>query len=147
MATDETAVDGPEPSETEREALHEAELGVEWLRRAHGALVEFHHNTGHAMDHLHRAEALFREAGRTELADALRDEHLPRGVDGDRWSYDLLETVESGFIRPVTRFERRARERVAGGRRHVTERRQERRWKRRARRDGAENREEENREG
>lgn len=133
MATDETAVDGSELSETEREALHEAELGIEWLRRAHGALVEFHHNTGHAMDHLHRAEALFREAGRTDLADALRDDHLPRGVDGDRWSYDLLETVESGFIRPVTRFERRARERVAGGRRHVTERRQERRWKRRAR--------------
>lgn len=133
MATDETTVDGSELSETEREALHEAELGIEWLRRAHGALVEFHHNTGHAMDHLHRAERLFREAGRTDLADALRDDHLPRGVDGDRWSYDLLETFESGFMEPVTEFERRARGRVAGGRRHVTERRQERRWKRRAR--------------
>lgn len=133
MATDETAVDGPELSETEQEALHEAELGIEWLRRAHGALVEFHHGTGHAMDHLHRAEALFREAGRTELADALRDDHLPRGVDGDRWSYDLLETFESGFMRPVTEFERRARGRVADGQRHVTERRQEQRWKRRSR--------------
>ncbi len=135
MATDDQpTADLPDLGETERTALHEAELGLEWLRRAHGALVEFHHDTGHAMDHLARAESLFRETGRTDLANALRDDHLPRGViDGGRWSYDVLETFEEGFMEPLTGFEREARERVADGQRHVTERRQERRWKRRAR--------------
>jgi len=135
MSTDDRqTAELPDLGEAEREALHEAELGLEWLRRAHGALLEFHHGTGHAMDHLARAESLFREAGRTELADALRDEHLPRGViDGGRWSYDVVETFEEGLMEPLTGFERAAREQVADGQRHVTERRQERRWKRRAR--------------
>ena len=43
-------------TETEREALHEVELGVENLHRAHGHLVSFHHSTGRAMDHLAVAE-------------------------------------------------------------------------------------------
>jgi len=135
MSTDDRrTTELPDLGEAEREALHEAELGLEWLRRAHGALLEFHHGTGHAMDHLDRAESLFREAGRTELADTLRDEHLPRGViDGGRWSYDVVETVEAELLEPLVGFERTARERVADGQRHVTERRQERRWKRRAR--------------
>jgi hypothetical protein len=123
-----------ELGERERAALHQVELGLEWLHRAHGHLVEFHHNTGHAMDHLADAEVTFRECGRTELADALRDEFLPRGViDEDRWSYDVLECFQEGFLRDIEGFEELARERVAGGRRHVTERAQERAWKARAR--------------
>ncbi|PSQ01417.1 hypothetical protein BRC94_04075 [Halobacteriales archaeon QS_5_70_17] len=124
-------------TEEEREALHRIELGVEWLRRAHGNLVAFHHNTGHAMDHLAEAEQLLRATDRDSLADELRDEHLPLGVvreNGERWSYDLLEDFESGFLASVTGFERAAREEIADGRRHLTERGQEREWKRRARR-------------
>lgn len=124
-------------TEQEREALHRIELGVEWLRRAHGNLVAFHHNTGHAMDHLAEAEQLLRAAGRDGLADELRDEHLPLGVvraNGERWSYDLLEDFESGFLDSVTGFETAAREEIADGRRHLTERSQEREWNRRARR-------------
>jgi len=135
MATD----DRQAPTDlTERElaALHEVELGLEWLHRAHGHLVSFHHNTGHAMDHLADAEALFREAGRTDLADTLRDEMLPRGViDGDRWSYDVLETFQEGCLADLAAFETRTRGEVAGGRRHVAERAQEREWKARARED------------
>lgn len=129
------AVDKREASElsdTERSALHEVELGIEWLHRAHGALIEFHHNTGHAMDHFARAEVLFRESGEPALADALRDEHLPRGVvDGDRWSYDLLEDFQEGFLPEMVDFEEIARRTISDGRRHVTERVQEREWKRR----------------
>jgi hypothetical protein len=117
----------------EREALHRAELGVEWLHRAHGNLVAFHHAVGHAMDHLAAAEADLRASGHDDLADALRDEHLPRGViDDDRWSYDVVETFQAGFLRDVTDFEERVRRDVAGGRRHVTERAQEREWRSRA---------------
>jgi hypothetical protein len=130
--------DGSTLGETERAALHEVELGLEWLHRAHGHLVEFHHNTGHAMDHLASAETAFRECGRTDLADALRDQYLPRGViDEDRWSYDVLECFQEGFLRDIEGFEAEARETVADGRRHVAERAQEREWKARAR-DGGE---------
>ena len=122
-----------EIGEQEQAALHRVELGLEWLHRAHGHLVEFHHNTGHAMDHLAAAEESFRECGHTELADALRDQYLPRGViDEDRWSYDVLECFQEGFLTDIEGFEERARNTVADGQRHVTERAQERAWKARA---------------
>jgi hypothetical protein len=125
----------PDLDEAEREALHRVELGVEWLHRAHGDLVEFHHKTGHAMDHLAEAEHLLRDAGHDDLADALRDEYLPRGViDDGRWSYDVLETFQEGFLADLTAFEERAREDVADGHRHVNERLMEAEWKARARR-------------
>lgn len=123
-------------SEREREALHQVELGLEWLHRAHGHLVEFHHNTGHAMDHLAEAEDLLRDCGFDDLADALRDEYLPRGViDDDRWSYDVLECFQADFLADIRAFEAETREQVADGQRHVAERAQEGEWKRRARRD------------
>jgi len=120
-------------TEAEREALHTVELSVEWLHRAHGHLVEFHHKTGHAMDHLADAEEQLREAGHADLADVLRDQHLPQGViDEDRWSYDVLESYQEGFLNDLVAFEEQARGEIADGNRHVTERKQEREWKRRA---------------
>lgn len=123
----------PDLSEAEREALHRVELGVEWLHRAHGDLVEFHHETGHAMDHFAEAEEFLRDSGHDGLADALRDRYLPRGViDEERWSYDVLECFQDGFLAELTAFEKRARDDIADGRRHVSERTQERAWKGRA---------------
>ena len=94
------------------------------------------------MDHLSVAEELLRESGHVAMADRLRDEYLPRGVvppcDGDdpragRWSYDILEKFQTTFLDDVVTFGDRVHERVADGRRHVMERRQETEWKRRAR--------------
>jgi hypothetical protein len=125
--------DNPELSDDAVAALHELELGVEWLHRAHGHLLAFHHNTGHAMEHIAEAEHHFRECGREDVADAIRREHLPRGViDDDRWSYDVLECFESGILAELNRFEVAVREDVADGVRHVAERQQEREWKQRA---------------
>jgi hypothetical protein len=128
-------------TDAERDALHEVELGVENLHRAHGHLVSFHHCTGRAMDHLAAAETLLREAGHEDLADRLRDDHLPRGVvppcDGEgaagRWSYDVLEQFQATFLDEVVAFGDRIHDEVADGRRHVAERRQETAWKERAR--------------
>lgn len=129
-------------TDREREALHEVELCVENLHRAHGHLVSFHHSTGRAMDHLAAAEELLREAGHDRLADRLRDDHLPRGVvpscDGEdpiagRWSYDILEKFQETFLDDVVAFGDEVHDEVADGRRHVAERRQEAAWKRRAR--------------
>ncbi len=132
MATDSTPP--PDITDAECDALHRVELAVEWLQRAHGDLVEFHHKVGHAMDHLAEAETELRECGQDDLADALRDDYLPRGVvDEDRWSYDVLESYQEGFLAPMVDYEGTARDRIADGHRHVAERRQEAAWKRRAR--------------
>ena len=132
MAVEEDAT----PTETEREALHRVTLGREWLRRAHGELLAFHHSVGHGMDHFAAAERLLRDAGHTDLADRIRDEYLPTGVvDEDRWSYDVVEDFEDGVLADVEAFESVARERLADGQRHVAERAQERAWKERAQRD------------
>ncbi len=124
---------GTNLSTAERTAVHEVELGIEWLRRAHGNLIQFHHAVGHAMDHLNAAEPQLREIGETALANELRDHHLPQGVDGDRWSYELLETFERGLLAEITRYEESVREEVTDGQRHVAERLQETTWKERCR--------------
>jgi len=124
---------GSDLTDAEVEALHEVELGVEWLRRAHGKLVEFHHNTGHAMEHLAEAESLLRETGHDDLADEIRDQHLPRGVvDEDRWSYDVLESFQGDFMTTVSDLHEQTRRDLSDGHQHVAERRQEREWKRQA---------------
>lgn len=124
---------GSDLTDREIDALHEVELCVEWLRKAHGKLVEFHHNTGHAMEHLAEAELLLRESGHEDLAEEIRDGHLPRGVvDEDRWSYDIVESFEGEFMTELTAFEERTIRDLADGRRHVAERRQEDEWKRQA---------------
>ena len=121
---------------SEREALHEVEIGLEWVHRAHGHLVSFHHAIGHAMNHFADAESLLEECGYEELARRIREEHLPRGVFGDSaWSYDLLEQFQDGFLTEVETFESEARETIADGRRHVAERHLERSWKDRAERE------------
>jgi len=140
MATDDSRSDsdaktGPATalSEAELEALHEVELGLEWAQRAQGCLLEFHHATGHGMDHLCRAEEQFREAGHDDLADTIRDDLLPHGVvDEDRWSYDVLEHFQESLLAETRALERQVRRELADGKRHVRERRQEREWKRQA---------------
>lgn len=118
----------------ERDALHEVELGVEHLHRGYGHLLAFHHSVGHAMDRLAAIEDDLRAAGHEKYAAELRDDHLPAGVGGERWSYELVEEFHAGFLAEMTDFERRLREDAAGGRRHVSEREQQRRWRERARR-------------
>lgn len=114
---------------TERElrAIHDVEVGTEWLQRAHGHLVAFHHAVGHGMDRLDAAEGALRAEDHQALANGLRDDLLPRGVVDDSWSYGLVEAYQEGLLAEMTAFERRTRERLVDGERHVNERRQRRR--------------------
>lgn len=118
----------------ERSALHKLTLGMEWLHRAHGHLLAFHHSTGHAMDHVAEAETLLRKAGHDDFADAIRDEYLHSGViDDDRWSYDVVEDFQDGVYTDIQAFDASVRAALADGQRHVAERVQEQAWKERAR--------------
>ncbi|MDG5820883.1 hypothetical protein [Natronococcus sp. A-GB7] len=130
-----TDPDAPELSETEEAALHELQLGIEYVHRAYGNLLEFHHELGHAMDRIGDAEEELREAGHEEWADRLRDDHLPAGAISDRWTYELVEEFSDGFLEDADAFEEEVREELADGVGHVTERRQQRRIRERARTD------------
>lgn len=135
MAVEDNGATG-ELTPAERAALHRLTLGIEWLHRAHGHLLAFHHSTGHAMDHIAEAETLLRDAGHDGFADAVRDDYLHRGViDEDRWSYDVVEDFQNGLFSDIQAFDTAVREELADGRRHVAERVQEQAWKERARRE------------
>lgn len=131
-------------NEIDCDALHEVELCIERLHRAHGHLIAFHHNIGRAMNHMAAAEPLFREGGHPDIADTIRDEYLPRGIiaadhstdpiDG-RWSYDILENFQDVFFNDMVDFGHEIHDRVADGSWHAAERQQERDWKRRVQRE------------
>lgn len=115
------------------DAAHELELGLEWLLRAQAALMQCHHATGHAMDHLNVAETHLREVGADDLADRLRDGVLPRGVTAhDEWTYELVEAFEEGPLAEVETIRDEAVDDLTGGERHAAERAQRRAWERRS---------------
>ncbi|MFC4987287.1 MULTISPECIES: hypothetical protein [Saliphagus] len=128
-------LDALELSDLEEEALHDLQLGIEYVHRANGSLLQFHHELGHAMDRIGAAEEQLREAGHKEWADQLRDEHLPAGAISDRWTYELVEEFDGSFLPDVDRFESEVRDELADGVGHITERRQQNRIRERARRD------------
>jgi hypothetical protein len=124
--------DGSALTDAERAALHDLELGLEHVHRGFGALVTFHHEIGRGMDRFDDARARLREAGHDDLADRLRDEVLPAGAVGDRWSYELVADFREGFLADATAIEVAARAALAGGEHHCTERAQQRHWRERA---------------
>ncbi|SFL23174.1 hypothetical protein SAMN04487950_2943 [Halogranum rubrum] len=125
----------PDLTEIEQNAMHEVEVGVEWMLRAQGHLLAFHHAIGHGMDHLDAAEQPLRDAGYPALADHIRDDLLSRGVTADdRWTYSVVEEFQRSFLPALTEFESEARETITDGRRHVAERAQEKTWRERANR-------------
>ena len=130
-----TDPDDLELSDAEAEALHDMQLGIEYIYRAYGNLLEFHHDLGHAMDRMSDAEEALREAGHEEWANDLRDDHLPAGAVSDQWTFELVEEFSNAFLEEVDAFEDDVRDELADGVDHVTERRQKRRLRERAKRD------------
>ncbi|WP_425603063.1 hypothetical protein [Halosolutus gelatinilyticus] len=110
------------------------QLGMEYVHRAYGSLLEFHHQLGHAMDRMSDAEDGLRRAGREDWANQLRDEHLPAGAISDQWTFELVEEFSTAFLGEVDAFESDLRDELADGVDHVTERRQKRRVRERAER-------------
>ncbi|MFC4542682.1 hypothetical protein ACFO5R_12195 [Halosolutus amylolyticus] len=121
-----TDPDDLELTDAERDALHDMQLGLEYVYRAYGSLLEFHHQLGHAMDRMSDAEEHLREAGHDEWADELRDDHLPSGAISDQWTFELVEEFSTEFLEQVDAFETDVRDELADGVDHVTERRQKR---------------------
>ena len=108
-------------SDDERAALEEIERGLEEVRRAHGALVEFHHAVGRGIDHFDEAEKRLDE--RNALAERLREEILPAGVTDDgKLTYQLVAEFEEGLLDDVESVGDEALAEFADGRRYPIER-------------------------
>ena len=114
-------VEAADLTESEREAIRAVESGEEWIDRAHGLLVEFHHAVGHAMDHFDDAEAAL--AGEhPELADRFDSEVLPAGLTEEgHLSYQLVAEFEEGLLATAEDATDEAAETIVDGERYVIE--------------------------
>lgn len=93
----------------------------EWIVRARGRLYDFHQLMGRADALLGEGVDGLREAGHAELADDLTRSWLGRNALPDRWTFEIVEAFDDTYYEVATAGERRVRDEVTGGRRHVHE--------------------------
>lgn len=99
-------------------ALTEA---LEVVEDARGHLYAFHRLTGKADFKLDEAVRLLHEAGAADLAERVERELVGRNVVPGRWTYQLIEEYDDGYVALFRELERAGRERLVEGRRHVAE--------------------------
>lgn len=94
---------------------------LEWVERARGRLYDAHQMIGHADELLGQAADELEEAGHTEIAQQVRDELVGRNVVSGRWTFQLVDEFDDTYWGPLRDEERRVRDQLTGGRRHVFE--------------------------
>lgn len=108
------------------EAVHQVEVAVEWIERAFGALLDAHHEVGHAQGLLLQAAEALRDAGHHALADRAEGDVAPRDAASGRWTYQVVDEFRAHLLEPARAYEQEVRERLAGGVRHRLEAREKR---------------------
>ncbi|MFI5839031.1 hypothetical protein ACIA8K_04855 [Catenuloplanes sp. NPDC051500] len=103
------------------EALGKLTEALETTERARGHLYAMHQLTGEADFALDGAVEKLREAGHHELADRVQTELIGRNVIAGRWTFQLVEEYDDGYVSVFRELERTARDTLAGGRRHLYE--------------------------
>lgn len=109
------------PDEVTVEAVGRFTEGFERLIRARGALYEFHQQMGRCDALLGEAADLLDAAGHGELARDLDTTLLGRNAIPDQWTFEIVEAFDETYYEVAAAFERRVRETLSGGRRHVHE--------------------------
>ena len=94
---------------------------LEWIERCRGRLFDFHQMMGRADFLFGDAADALEAAGETEEADLLRREVIGRNVLDGRWTFQMVEEFEDCYYQPTCDVERRIRERLMDGKRHVFE--------------------------
>ncbi|WP_239513724.1 hypothetical protein [Streptosporangium sp. 'caverna'] len=107
--------------DTTVEALGKLSEALETTERARGHLYSFHQLTGHADLQLDQAVELLRASGHPEYADIVVNELVGRDVLPGRWTFQVVEEYEDGYYRFFADLEKRIRDDLAGGRRHLHE--------------------------
>ena len=124
-----TGTDRPSPrhqrpdgaSDAEVEAVGKLTEALETVERARGALYDFHQLTGSADLKAGEAAEALRTAGHGELADELERDLIGRNVLAGRWTFQVVEEYDDDYYAVFAEHERRVRDAVLGGRRHIFE--------------------------
>jgi len=103
------------------EAVGAVTEALEWVERARGELYSFHQLMGHADLLLGDACDKLREAGHAEIADRLETEVVGRNVLYGRWTFQIVEDFDDNYWSVFREHERRVREELQRGHRHVFE--------------------------
>jgi hypothetical protein len=103
------------------EAVGKLTEALETTERARGHLYSFHQLTGSADLQLGTAVHLLRAAGHHELADELACNLVGRNVVPGHWTFQLVEEYDDTYWTAFRDAERRARQLLTGGRRHLFE--------------------------
>ncbi|RAO12681.1 hypothetical protein [Micromonospora noduli] len=103
------------------EALGELSKALETIHRVRGHLYSAHQLVGGADLTLDRVVKLLRKAGHDETADRVEQELLGHNVLPGRWTFQIVEEFDDGYYAAFQEIERDAREKLAGGRRHIFE--------------------------
>src|SRR4051812_39315769 len=94
---------------------------LETLERARGRLYSFHQLVGEADFKLDEAVEGIRAAGAPELADRIEHELVGRNVVPDRWTFQLIQEFDDGYLGAFREHERAVRDALVGGERHLHE--------------------------
>ena len=103
------------------EAVGRLTEALETVERARGHLYSFHQLTGTADFQIGDAVDQLREAGHGDLADQLTKEIVGRNVIPGHWTFQIMEAYDDTYWSVLREAERRVREELTGGRRHLYE--------------------------
>jgi hypothetical protein len=109
----------PDPATVE--ALGKISEALEAVERARGHLYAFHQLSGTGDLTLQEGVAKLREAGHEELADEIDAGLVGRDVLPGHWTFQIVQEYDDGYWSVFREYENKARQMLAGGRRHLYE--------------------------
>ncbi len=121
MALDDAHARPPGTSDATVTALGKLSEAFEVVEEARGYLYAFHRRCGTGDRMLRDAVGLLRDAGHAELAERLETDLVGRNVLTGRWSFQVVEEYDDGYYAAFREHERRARDELVDGRRHLFE--------------------------
>ncbi|WP_242456200.1 hypothetical protein [Mycolicibacterium sp. P1-18] len=102
-------------------AVGKVSEALEYVERARGHLYSFHQLMGHADLTLGEACDELRAAGHGEVADRLETDLVGRNVLHGRWTFQIVEEFDDGYWTAFREHDRRVRDDLVGGERHLFE--------------------------
>ena len=121
MQVDATHRRPPGADDATIEAVGAVAEALECVERARGDLYSFHQLIGHADLLLGEACDKLREAGHDAIADRLETEIVGRNVLYGRWTFQIVEDFDDNYWSEFRDQERRVRDELQNGARHVFE--------------------------
>ena len=102
-------------------ALGKLSAALETAEDARGHLYSFHRLSGRADLDLQDAVTALRDAGHVAVADAVADLMVGRDVTDGRWTFQLVEEYDAGYLAPFRAAERAARHALGNVPEHLFE--------------------------